>query len=148
MTGLRIDHHDMGDGRNIADKADAIIAALPSPQLGQPAVMIAVHAATVRSLIAVITAVSGQVRILEEQVGQHLRRHPDAEIYLPQPGAGTILGAQVLKTSGDDLHRPPSSLSSVCVVGASLTRRGSGSVRSISRLFLAALTLSTWARPV
>ena len=41
--------------RNIADKATAILAALRSPQLGQPPAVTAAYAATVRSLIAVIT---------------------------------------------------------------------------------------------
>jgi len=44
--------------RNIADKADAIRAALRSEQLAQPPALTAAYAATVRSLIAVITALN------------------------------------------------------------------------------------------
>ncbi|MDF2979634.1 MAG: transposase, partial [Actinomycetospora sp.] len=32
-------------------------------------------------------------------------RHPDAEIYLSQPGLGTVLGARVLAEFGDDPYR-------------------------------------------
>src|SRR6516225_5727977 len=42
--------------RNIADKTVAIISALRSAQLGQPPAVTSAYAATVRSLIAVITA--------------------------------------------------------------------------------------------
>jgi transposase len=91
--------------RNIPDKATAILAALRSEQLAQPAALTVAYAATVRSLIAVITALNEQVRILEEQVREHFGRHPDAEIILSQPGLGPILGARVLAEFGDDPHR-------------------------------------------
>jgi Transposase/Transposase IS116/IS110/IS902 family len=91
--------------RNIPDKATAILAALRSPQLGQPAAVTAAYAATVRSLIAVITVLNEQVKALQGQVEEHFGRHPDAEIYRSQPGMGAILGARVLAEFGDDPHR-------------------------------------------
>ncbi|MGP0024337.1 MAG: IS110 family transposase [Streptosporangiaceae bacterium] len=91
--------------RNITDKATAILAALRSPQLGQPAAVTAAYAATVRSLIAVITVLNEQVKALQGQVEEHFGRHPDAEIYRSQPGMGAILGARVLAEFGDDPHR-------------------------------------------
>jgi hypothetical protein len=91
--------------RNITDKATAILAALRSPQLGQPAAVTAAYAATVRSLIAVITVLNEQVKALQGQVEEHFGRHPDAEIYRSQPGLGAILGARVLAEFGDDPHR-------------------------------------------
>ncbi len=90
---------------NIADKATAILAALRGEQLAQPAAITAAYAAAARSLIAVITAVDEQVKTLEEQVGAYFGQHPDAEIYLSQPGMGAILGARVLGEFGDDPHR-------------------------------------------
>ena len=88
--------------RNITDKATAILAALRSPQLGQPAAVTAAYAATVRSLIAVITVLNEQVKALQGQVEEHFGQHPDAEIYQSQPGMGAILGARVLAEFGDD----------------------------------------------
>ena len=91
--------------RNIPDKATAILAALRSEQLGQPAALTAAYAATVRALIAVITTLNEQVKSLQGQVEGNFGRHPDAEIYRSQPGMGAILGARVLAEFGDDPHR-------------------------------------------
>jgi hypothetical protein len=91
--------------RNIHDKATAVLAALRSPQLEQPPALAAAYAATVRSLIALITTLNEQVKVLEEQVREHFGRHPDAEIITSQPGMGLILGARVLAEFGDDPHR-------------------------------------------
>ena len=91
--------------RNIPDRATAILAALRSEQLAQPPALTAAYAATVRSLIAVIAALNEQVKALEEPVREHFGRHPDAEVYLSQPGMGAILGARVLAEFGDDPRR-------------------------------------------
>jgi transposase len=91
--------------RDIAGKTTGVLTALRGQQLGQPAALTAAYAATVRSLIAVITTLNEQVKTLGEQVGAHFGRHPDAEIYRSQPGLGTILGARVLGEFGDDPHR-------------------------------------------
>ena len=89
----------------IADRTDAILAALRGEQLGQPPALTAAYAATVRSLIAVIITLNQQVSILQEQVEADFGRHPDAEVYRSQPGLGAILGARVLGEFGDDPHR-------------------------------------------
>jgi len=91
--------------RDITGRATAILTALRSGQLGQPPVLTAAYAATVRSLIAVITVLNEQVRVLQGQVEEHFGQHPDAEIILSQPGLGMILGARVLAESGDDPRR-------------------------------------------
>jgi transposase len=91
--------------RGIPDKATAILAALRSQQLSQPPALTAAYAATARSLIALITTLNEQVKVLQGEVGEHFGRHPDAEIYLSQPGMGTITGARVLGESGDDPAR-------------------------------------------
>ncbi|CAA9249405.1 MAG: IS1601_B_3 [uncultured Blastococcus sp.] len=46
-----------------------------------------------------------QVEALRGEVEAGFGRHPDAEIYLSQPGLGPILGARVLAEFGDDPHR-------------------------------------------
>jgi transposase len=91
--------------RNIPDKATAILAALRAGHLGQPEALTAAYAATVRSLIAVIATLNEQVKILQGQVEEHFGRHPDAEVYLSQPGMGPVLGARVLGEFGDDPRR-------------------------------------------
>jgi transposase len=70
--------------------------------LGGPPALTAAYAATLRSLIAVITTLNEQVTSLQGQVEAHFGQHPDAEIYLSQPGLGAITGARVLGEFGDD----------------------------------------------
>ena len=89
----------------IAERTDAILAALRSPQLGQPPALTAAYAATVRSLTAVITTLNEQVASLQGQVEAHFGQHPDAEIYRSQPGLGAVTGARVLGEFRDDPHR-------------------------------------------
>jgi hypothetical protein len=91
--------------RNIPDRATAIPAALRSGQLSLPPVLTDACAAAARSQIAVIAALNEQVKALQGQVAEHFGRHPDAEIYLSQPGTGAIPGAREPGESGDDPRR-------------------------------------------
>ncbi|WP_431521639.1 hypothetical protein [Actinomadura madurae] len=47
-------------------------------------------------MVAVLQTLNAEIKILEGQVEAHFGRHPDAEIYLSQPGLGAVLGARVL----------------------------------------------------
>ena len=80
--------------RDIPGKATVILTGLRSAQLGQPPAVTAAYAVTVRSLVAVITVLNEQVKTLQGQVEADFGRHPDAKIYLSQPGLGPILGAR------------------------------------------------------
>jgi len=118
--------------RNIKDKTDAILAALRGGHLGQPAALTAAYAATARSLIAVITTLDEQVKILEEQVRDHFGRHPDAEIYQSQPGLAAILGARVLGEFGDDPHRYADGKARKNYGGTSPITRASGKKKAVT----------------
>ena len=120
----------------IAGKTDAILAALRAPQLGQPAALTAAYAATVRSLVAVITTLSQQVTDLQGQVEAHFRRHPDAEIYLSQPGMGAILGARVLAEFGDDPHRYTDGKARRNYASTSPITRASGKKKIVAARFI------------
>jgi transposase len=122
--------------RHIAGKTDAILAALRGEHLRQPPALTAAYAATVRSLIAVITTLNEQVRTLGEQVGAHFGRHPDAEIYRSQPGLGTILGARVLGEFGDDPHRYTDSKARKNYGGTSPITRASGKKKAVAARFI------------
>jgi len=91
--------------RSITGRATAILAALRSEQLGKPKALTAAYAAAVRTLVAVITALDEQVKVLEQQVRDHFGRHQDAEVVLSQPGMGPVLGARVLAEFGDEHRR-------------------------------------------
>jgi hypothetical protein len=122
--------------RNITDRATAILAALRSPQLGQPAAVTAAYAATVRSLIAVITVLNEQVKILQGQVEENFGRHPDAEIYRSQPGMGAVLGARVLAEFGDDPHRYADGKARKNYAATSPITRASGKRKVVAARFI------------
>jgi transposase len=122
--------------RDIAGKATAILAALRGEHLGQPAALTAAYAATARSLIAVITTLNEQVKILQEQVREHFGRHPDAEIYQSQPGLAAILGARVLGEFGDDPHRYTDAKSRKNYGGTSPITRASGKKKVVAARFI------------
>lgn len=146
--------------RKITERADAILAALRSPQLAQPAALTAAYAATVTALIAIITALQEQITILQKQVAEHFGQHPDAQIYLSQPGIGPILGARVLAEFGDDPHRYADVKARRNYAGSSPLTRASGKkkiviaryvhnnrlVDALNQQAFAALTASPGAR--
>jgi transposase len=86
---------------NRAAKAEAIADALRAEHLGQPPVVAAAYAVTVRAQTAILTVLNTQITELEEQVEANFSKHPDADIYLSQPGLGAVLGARVLGEFGD-----------------------------------------------
>jgi hypothetical protein len=57
------------------------------------------------SLTVIIAALNGEIATMEREVTACFRGHPDAAIYLSQPGTGEILGARQLGEFGDDPHR-------------------------------------------
>jgi transposase/transposase IS116/IS110/IS902 family protein len=122
--------------RNITDRATAVLAALRGEQLGQPAAVTAAYAVTVRSLIAVIAALNGQIKILQGQVEADFGRHPDAEIYRSQPGLGAVLGARVLGEFGDDPHRYADGKARRNYAATSPITRASGKKKVVAARFI------------
>ena len=122
--------------RDIAVKAAAIQAVLRAEHLGQPAVVTAAYAASVRALVAVLVAVNEQVAILQGQVEAHFGRHPDAEIILSQPGLGPILGARVLAEFGDEHDRYVSAKTRKNYAGTSPITRASGKKKTVAARFV------------
>jgi transposase len=122
--------------RDIPGKATAILAALRSEQLGQPPAVTAAYAVTARSLIALITTLNEQVKVLEEQVRAHFGRHPDAEIYQSQPGLGSVLGARVPGEFGDDPNRYASGKARKNYAATSPITRASGKKKVVAARFV------------
>jgi len=58
-----------------------------------------------RSQVAVLATLNAEIATMQGEVAAHFGQHPDAEIYLSQPGLGIILGARVLSEFGDDPDR-------------------------------------------
>jgi transposase len=122
--------------RNIKGRTDGILAALRGEHLGQPEVLTAAYAATVRALIAVIITLNEQVKILQGQVEEHFGQHPDAEIYRSQPGMGAVLGARVLAEFGDDPRRYADGKARRNYAGTSPITRASGKKKVVAARFI------------
>jgi len=107
-------------------KTTAIMGALRTEHLRQPPLTAAAYAATVRALAALITTANEQITALEGQVEAYFGQHPDAEIYLSQPGLGPVLGARVLAEFGDDPSRYAGARARKNYSGTSPITRASG----------------------
>jgi transposase len=110
----------------IAEKAGRIQAALRAEHLGQPKIVGAAYAATVRSTVAILGVLNEQIAAMAKQVETHFGQHPAAEIIVSQPGLGPILGARVLAEFGDADDRYASAKARKNYAGTSPITRASG----------------------
>jgi hypothetical protein len=94
-----------GRQRNLETTAARIQAALRAPQLEAHPGVVGAYTASVKALVAVIAELVVQTEVLRGEVEAGFGRHPDAEIYLSQPGLGLVLSARVLAEFGDDPTR-------------------------------------------
>ena len=83
-----------------------------------------------------ITVLNEQVKTLQGQVEADFGRHRDAEIYLSQPGLGTILGARVLGEFGDDPDRYVSGKARKNYAGTSPLTRAPGKKKVAAARFI------------
>lgn len=118
--------------RDIETKAAALQQALRAEHLGQPGPVSAAYAATVRSLVAILTTLNTEIANLEKDVSTHFGEHPDAGILLSQPGLGVVLGARVLAEFGDAPGRYASAKARKNYAGTSPITRQSGKTRVVS----------------
>src|SRR5829696_8388122 len=107
-------------------RAGQLQAVLRAPALRQPTAVQKAYAAIVVGQVRLIAALNAEIDALGEVVGEHFGRHRDAEIYLSQPGLGTVLGARVLAEFGDDRDRFADAKSRKNYAGTSPITRASG----------------------
>ena len=120
-----------GRQRNIAARAREIRAALGTEQLAAPATVTAAFAATTRATVGIIAELNHQISELETTLANHFETHPDADIYLSQPGLGDVLGARVLGEFGDDPSRYTDAKSRRNYAGTSPLTVASGKKRAV-----------------
>ena len=120
-----------GRQRNIAARAREIRAALGTEQLAAPATVTAAFAATTRATVGIIAELNRQISELETTLANHFETHPDADIYLSQPGLGVVLGARVLGEFGDDPNRYTDAKSRRNYAGTSPLTVASGKKRAV-----------------
>jgi transposase len=94
-----------GRQRNLDTRALQIQEMLRREQLTAPAAVTAAFGATTRAAVGIIVELNRQIADLEAELAAHFETHPDADIYLSQPGLGVVLGARVLGEFGDDPNR-------------------------------------------
>jgi transposase len=121
---------------DVPAKAAAIKDALSTRHLVQPAAITTAYAATVQATAAVLITLNEQIKQLEAQVEAHFHQHPDAEIYLSQPGIGNINGARVLAEFGDATGRYASAKARKNYAGSSPITRASGRSKVVLARFV------------
>jgi transposase/transposase IS116/IS110/IS902 family protein len=116
---------------NLPARAAAIQAALRAPQLAQPEVITEAHAAAVQAAAAVISVLNEQITVMEAKVEVLFLQHPEAGIYLSQPGLGVITGARALGEFGDAPGRYASAKDRKNYAGTSPLTRASGKQKTV-----------------
>jgi hypothetical protein len=84
----------------------------------------------------IIAALNGEIAKMERQVTACFRGHPDAAIYLSQPGTGEILGARQLGEFGYDPHRYASAKARKNYAASSPVTRQSGKKKTVMARFI------------
>lgn len=120
-----------GRARNLDTRVQAIVKGLSAEALAAPEVVVAAFGATTRAQVGIITELNRQIGALETELAAHFEQHPDAGIYLSQPGIGVILGARALGEFGDDPNRYADAKSRRNYAGTSPITRSSGN-RSVA----------------
>jgi transposase len=120
-----------GRRRYLEPAATKIHDALHTEQLAALPLTTQAFGVSARALITVITALTAEINTLQDEVDAYFGRHPDAEIYLSQPGLGTILAARVLAEFGDDPHRYTTGKARKNYAGTSPITRASGTKTTV-----------------
>jgi transposase len=120
-----------GRRRNLDDRARQIQAALRTEHLTAPEPVAAAFAATTTAAVGIIGELNRQISDLETRLADHFEQHPDADIYLSQPGLGDVLGARALGEFGDDPDRYTTAKSRRNYAGTSPLTIASGKKRAV-----------------
>ena len=89
------------------------------------------HAHITRALLATLTTLVEQIKILSTQIGAQLATHADAHTFTSLPRSGTVRAARLLAEIGDCRARFPTPESLACLTGAAPSTRQSGKLRSV-----------------
>ena len=131
ITQIRVVLKRGGRQRNLERRATQIQEALRTDQLTAPAAVTEAFGATTKAAVGIIGELNRQITELETELGAHFKQHPDADIYLSQPGLGDVLGARVLGEFGDDPNRYADVKSRRNYAGTSPVTRASGTKRAV-----------------
>ena len=91
----------------------------------------AAQAHVTRALLAALSTLVDQIKLLSEQIDGQLARHADAHIFTSLPRAGTVRAARLLAEIGDCRARFPTPDSLACLAGVAPGTRQSGKHRAV-----------------
>ena len=97
---------------------------------------------------AIIGEFNAEIALLEAELTDHFEQHPDAEIYLSQPGIGVVLGARVLGEFGDDPNRYADAKSRKNYAGTSPITKASGRTHVVAARYVRNRRLADAVAPV
>jgi len=89
-------------------------------------------AGVTHAYLAALAAITTQIEALAQQITEALHLHPDKEIFIHLPKAGTIRAARMLAEIGDARGRFPTADSLACLAGVAPSTRESGKVRVVA----------------
>jgi transposase len=93
------------------------------------------HAAATAALVAVLTTLNTQIRVLATSISAQLDTHPDAAIFTSLPRSGTVRDARLLAEIGDARGRFPTRDSLTCLLtalaGVAPSTRQSGKTKTV-----------------
>ncbi|HXM57186.1 MAG TPA: IS110 family transposase [Candidatus Dormibacteraeota bacterium] len=108
-----------------------LYARLSAAPRGATGVQGAAQAHVTRALLAALTALVEQIKVLAEQIEEQLALHADAHIFTSLPRAGTVRAARLLAEIGDCRARFPTPESLACLAGVAPSTRQSGRHRAV-----------------
>ena len=91
----------------------------------------AAHRPITRALVATLSTLVEQIKILDKQIGEQLAAHADAHIFTSLPRSGTVRAARLLAEIGDCRARFPTPEALMCLAGVAPSTRQSGKTCSV-----------------
>ena len=85
-----------------------------------------------RAYLATLAAITAQIEALAQQISTALDIHPDKEVFVHLPKAGTVRAARLLAEIGDARGRFPTPASLACLAGVAPSTRESGKARVVA----------------
>ena len=115
-------------GRSSAEKLHTRLTTAPRGATGEHG---AAAAHITRALLAALTTLVEQIKILTEQIDEQLELHADAHIFTSLPRSGRVRAARLLAEIGDCRARFPTPESLACLAGVAPSTRQSGKHRAV-----------------
>src|SRR5680860_1316928 len=92
----------------------------------------AVHAATTSAYVTLLRVLNTQIAVLEDNLTDQLKTHPDTHIYASLPRVKTLRTARLLAEIGDARGKFPTANSLAALAGVAPSTRQSGKVKAVT----------------